>query len=129
MTSNVRRYLNYIQRVLVKGDQDARDLCAIMSALRGPDNREYSHKQGGTVPVRRAAFPKLIGKIGIVPWDMGVSYERYPFGTACMGHFWMHIQTAKQAIERPDPPAAKRKVKAKPRSRKHMPVASRKGRR
>ena len=55
----VRQALNAIDTVLARGDQDAADLWAVLTALRSPDT-DLGHgtaKQYLTVVIRKAAFP------------------------------------------------------------------------
>lgn len=56
----VRAALDGVEDVLLGFDRDAQDLWAILTALRGPDEDPTRLvKEAQTVPVRRAAFPRL----------------------------------------------------------------------
>lgn len=55
--TRLRKELDRIEKVLLKGDEVAGALFAIMSAQRGPDSHEDDKDY--TIKVRRTAFPKL----------------------------------------------------------------------
>src|SRR3990167_6582144 len=62
MTKPVRKELDRIERFLLKGNQGAKDLWNILSALRGPDDGNLGAKSTTTIPIRQMAFPKLAQK-------------------------------------------------------------------
>lgn len=96
----VRKALAVVEDVLLGHDQDARDLWAILTALRGPDDGDYEMKSRTTVPVRRAAFPRLARNIQrayhIADFD---SSEPLPV-VAFSSHFNGHIADAVIALKR-----------------------------
>lgn len=64
MRQRVRKMLDSIEDFLMVGDSDAADLAAILTALRGPDDPDISHrKHDATIPIRRAAFPRIARKV------------------------------------------------------------------
>lgn len=125
-TSNVAILLNLIEDLLLTQSQDARDLVAILAALRGPDvdllqrgHDPASVKARTTVVVRTRAFPRLAeqrregGSPGVVPWqldDLGLApfpvqdalwrpSVTPPLGT----HFLLHYADAIDALDRHRP--------------------------
>jgi len=60
LSPKVREVLDTIDAMLTQGEaQDARDLWDVLAALRGPDTDNDELKDRTTVPIRRAAFPKM----------------------------------------------------------------------
>lgn len=114
MRKAVRAELNHIEALLLKGGEDARHLWDILSALRGPDEKDGPDKNVTTCPVRRRAFPKLarhparhnvpasFGRRGevnprmpVVFMENAVADRRFPT------HFERHIRKAAVAIKAP----------------------------
>jgi hypothetical protein len=123
MLKKVREALDAIEDVLLVEDTAAQDLWAILSALRGPDDKQFREtKRQTTVPIRRNAFPRLaaqvskkpshgmrltggrqasfygigllpLQRLGSVPW---LNDEEYP-------HFVVHTEMALRAFEHTDP--------------------------
>lgn len=64
MRNVTRGILGKIDQILVEEDVDSKELWAVLTALRGPDDYEleYTVKAHGTVPVRRKAFPLCAAK-------------------------------------------------------------------
>ena len=60
MSPNVREMLDKIDTFLTGDIADARALWDVLSALRGPDNGDGESKLDSTLPIRRAAFPKVL---------------------------------------------------------------------
>lgn len=109
MRTNVRIMLDKIDEMLSKGDQDAADLAAILTALRGPDELSVYHlKEITTVPVRRLALPKTAKASRYSHRKMRMSFQgldKINIPTAFVpthhatSHFFLHIRQAKAAIE------------------------------
>ncbi len=57
MSPKVREALDQIDKVLAVGDADARALWSVLSALRGPDSKDYALKSATTSVIRYTAFP------------------------------------------------------------------------
>lgn len=73
MTDKVRECLDHIEAVLLDPKCGA-DLWAILTALRGPDSGSQLEKTCTTVPIRRAAFPKLADCIEYAARVIGVDF-------------------------------------------------------
>ena len=58
MTPECRKALDDIDAVLSRGDRTAEDLWNVLTALRGPDNKEHADKAAFTVHVRIGALPR-----------------------------------------------------------------------
>lgn len=103
MTAEVRRVLDEIEDVLLRRDQDAKDLVAILAALRGPDQAEEVYfKNRYTIPVRRNAFPRLAESseegYSNVGWMLdGPDVLPEPFVET---HYTAHIDRAVEALTR-----------------------------
>lgn len=105
-TPRVRAALTAVEDVLAGLDSDAGDLWAILTALRGPDEERTTNKYFATVPVRRAAFPRLaqnsFRSTGMLanfgseysPPIASISFD-YPYT-----HFKGHIISAVAALSR-----------------------------
>lgn len=113
MRKAVRAELDHIEKLLLKGGEDARHLWDILSALRGPDEKDGPDKNMTTCPVRRRAFPKLarhparynveasFRRRGGVNPRMPVVFQ-YVLGTHLHAtHFEHHIRKAAVAIKAP----------------------------
>lgn len=104
MTPGVRAALDAVEDVLLGLDTDATDLWDILSALRGPDDRRAygdprGSKKSATVPIRRAAFPRLAEKDDVV----GKIADFYPstFNVPdSFDHFTRHARDAWDALNR-----------------------------
>lgn len=97
----LRSILDQIDEVLVKGDEVAQGLWAVMTALRGPDDETATSnlKSDLTIPVRRAAFPKTAA----LTWtNLGASFGWdgciWNPATAPEGHFGNHARKAAKAL-------------------------------
>ena len=67
MEPDTRKILDQIDEFLLRRDKASRELAAVLSALRGPDNRDEDDytdvtKSYTTIPIRRAAFPKCAAR-------------------------------------------------------------------
>lgn len=61
MNKELRAVLNVIDEALAQQNDVSKQLWNVLTALRGPDNNDFSFgglKKTGTVPIRRAAFPR-----------------------------------------------------------------------
>jgi hypothetical protein len=101
----VVRVLETIEDVLLRGDDDARNLWDILSALRGPDvDPLFTIKGRTTVHVRRAAFPRLALKADMFRQSLGIPadfHAEYPFEEPRpFSHFNDHIVEARRALNR-----------------------------
>lgn len=95
---NVRAALDYLDGIFARGGQDAQDLWDILTAFRGPDNKDDEDpfgppaKETVTVPIRRAALPKTSHVVndlrsqGYVPNSLGV-HQRASFGNPLRSHY------------------------------------------
>jgi hypothetical protein len=60
MRPKVRALLDQIDSFFITEEAaDTRPLWDILTALRGPDNDDEEAKETTTIPIRRAAFPRL----------------------------------------------------------------------
>lgn len=108
MTKSTQKALKYLDAILAKGGEDARDLWDVLSALRGPDSQDDVLKDTVTCPIRRAAFPKttkrlIAGDIQIGP--VFASYngrtKEYDAKAASAGtHFAYHAREAWRALNK-----------------------------
>jgi hypothetical protein len=97
--SGVVRVLETIEDVLLRGDDDARNLWDILSALRGPDEVSYyswETKARTTVHMRRAAFPRLARKADIRSIDIPADFRTdLPYREPIeFSHFATHLVDA-----------------------------------
>lgn len=62
LTPDAQQFLNTLDDLLVKGDDTAKQIVGVITALRGPDHKKGWHRDGvkaqTTIPIRRAALPK-----------------------------------------------------------------------
>ena len=59
MTTEARAFLDQLDDLCLKGDQTARDVMAVLTALRSHDGKGHTFvKAVTTIPIRRAALPK-----------------------------------------------------------------------
>ena len=107
MLPEVRAELDRIEAFLLRFDEAARDLAAILSALRGPDSDDYEVKRKYTLPIRCKAFPKLeeayLQYKGTVGWNMELKEDCklvYPtfVNSDLQVHFRTHILNAIEAL-------------------------------
>lgn len=103
----VRAMLNQIERYLLNSPRDrSRALWDILTALRGPDDGDEQVKDAATIPIRRAAFPKLAElMIGLNPtgalfhrWNSGGAHTPYVEPTDAATHFRVHATQAARAL-------------------------------
>lgn len=106
----VRIALDAIDKVLSVGDQEAQDLWAVLTALRGPDGTNYTAKAHTTVAIRRAAFPKTTQRHadyndGIFIADYGHAYSTYNRAAvvdnpeyAASSYFYTHADSAARVL-------------------------------
>lgn len=81
MTSNVKRVMDMIDEVIAKSGQDAADVWAILTALRGPDKWiDYPLKKTHTVNIRYAVLPKSAMALNLSPSEPFIPFpgRRYP---------------------------------------------------
>ena len=107
MTKEVRRVLDIIEDVLLRQDQDANDLAAILSALKGPDDPSVSTlKLATTCCIRGQAFPRLLEvwwayldekAIFNLLWEMSAGE---PIPQPVGAHFNNHVILAIEALNR-----------------------------
>lgn len=105
MMQEVRDELDRIEKFLMRHDQAAADLGAILSALRGPDDspKDGERKTNGAMAVRSAAFPLLARgglhrelQMGERHWSMGCADDlRRP---ESFEHYETHMRMAYDAI-------------------------------
>ncbi len=87
---------------------NGRNLSLILSAIRGPDNKDREEKNGRTNRIRRAAFPKTFteartsrnqgcGGMNWYVFDTATSFQPYP-ATYKKTHFQMHAEQAAEAL-------------------------------
>jgi hypothetical protein len=103
--ASIRRLLDDIDIALSKGDDGARDLWYILTALRGPDDLEGGGKND-TVRVRSLVFPKtaanteygFLNRAQMVPVEAGGGPFSYPPSTN--EHFDYHLYEAFQSLGR-----------------------------
>ncbi len=80
-------------------------LANVLAALRGPDSTFADHiKQTTTVPIRRAAFPKLAAKVASagmygVGWSMDPQRFDQTDAYRVSTHFGAHIEWASSALK------------------------------
>lgn len=67
----VREALNVLDEALCVNNIESTNLAAALSMLRGPDDSNIVTKTNGTIPVRRALFPKTTQKGFAAGWDLG----------------------------------------------------------
>jgi hypothetical protein len=53
-----RDMLDTLDKFLATGQDEAKTLWDVLTALRGPDNGSDQAKEHATIPIRRAAFPR-----------------------------------------------------------------------
>lgn len=96
----LRQVLDVVDSALVKQDGEARKLWWVLTALRGPDDEnKYSLKQSGTVPIRRAAFPKLVKASNNGQYNELADFDPHEFILPpSRGHVEEHIQYAAKAL-------------------------------
>lgn len=87
-----------------KTDNDERQkLWNILTALRGPDNDDIYQKERTTVPIRRAAFPKMAEQSDI--WPCGAQFMSFSIANVPDftprdddTHFDFHARAAARAL-------------------------------
>jgi len=104
----VREVLDYLDNVLVKGDNVAESIWNVLSALRGPDNAGYGDKCETTNAIRVTAFPRTAdadnkGGISLPASFYSPEYsERTLAGhvdyEAKAWHFSQHIRSAAEVL-------------------------------
>lgn len=88
----------------------------ILTALRGPDAKDsYTVKDRTTIPIRRAAFPKVAkhaeGGNYFVPADFGNAEHMFnlDWGEETDAHFEYHAQNAASALDFINRPVSREK--------------------
>lgn len=129
MTKKVAALMNQIDEVLAEGTSDSADVWALLTALRGPDNKEAMQKHRTTSVLRAKVFPKLamvaatdwtwpndrpfvpgMNRRGALP-DQAMAYDKYDDATntyveqTAEGHAAVHFNEALKAFHRKDPDA------------------------
>lgn len=102
----VRAALNQIEKWLLPSGLPPAErsrLWDVLSALRGPDSSNYSDKAEATVPIRRAAFPKLAQpeKHNRIPASFGSKFSltKVKLSNNSSIHFRTHIKQAAKALK------------------------------
>ena len=99
---SVRQMLDCIDTYLAFKDDKSRDLWSVLSALRGPDSGDFRLKNGTTIPIRRAAFPKTTKSsvFGSVGASFGNPRRHYAFMRNLVGsvHFKSHANKAAKVL-------------------------------
>jgi len=92
MLKDARKMLDQLDLFLCRGDQAAKDVADMLSAIRGEDAEvEGSLKKSGTCPLRSAMFPRLYKKCCGNVLDLGVAaYLRPPATPDTYGRFRLH---------------------------------------
>lgn len=91
--------LRMVDVFLARGDQQARDLQAVLSALRGPDSRDA--KSSTTIPIRRAALPETAKVADSWGHAVRMDFEAKPYAAPSIDtHFGHHILMAASALRR-----------------------------
>lgn len=114
---DVKAVLDVIDEFFVThmDDQRARDLWAILSALRGPDDGQWDVKGATTVYIRARAFPKAAkageGAFRVMgievadsddpAGDFEAARSAFTYGKSspASGHFMVHIDAANWALK------------------------------
>lgn len=111
MKPATRKMLDAIEKFLLsKRNVDSgatRELWDVMTALRGPDRGGDASKEGCTIPVRRAAFPRIAKQCEFGGSATGALFSTTLFGAPVVGrtsveefaHFRFHARRAFQALE------------------------------
>ena len=63
MTPETKAFFEQLDEIVLKQDDTAREIMAVLTALRHKDDGEYSLKQVSTVQIRRAALPKTAAAV------------------------------------------------------------------
>ncbi len=102
MTPKTRRVLDYLDKVLAKRDQTAREVALVVSALRGPDNQgDDKLKMRTTAHIRTAAFPKTAAANADAPyiWVFAEAGGRIALTDIQLAdHFRSHVGYAAQIL-------------------------------
>lgn len=103
-----RDVLNIIDDFLSLGgvnDCERKMLWDVLTALRGPDDETYSLKMESTIPIRRAAFPKIASNSRIQRETLLATFgtaqykfNRHVFDTGRYSHFGSHVINAASAL-------------------------------
>lgn len=109
MLPEVRKVLDQVEDVLLgkQGKAAAVDLWSILTALRGPDDGYGDVKSTQTVPIRAAAFPRILRAAGEEFFFGGFQIKSYgesgklpdPYAMIPT-HFTIHIRWAVDALGR-----------------------------
>ena len=70
MTDQTKAFFEQLDEIVLKQDQTAREVMAVLTALRHKDDGEHSLKQVSTVQIRRAALPKTAAAVDGVETPM-----------------------------------------------------------
>lgn len=101
MTPTLRAELDRIEQFLM--GPEGRDLAAVFSALRGPDDCNLDLKMKTTAWIRGAAFPKLRNQYPYDPnlFVVGWSFDKSKKFTLPVknSHFRRHIVRAAKVLE------------------------------
>lgn len=114
MTPEARAELNRIEDFLMRNDKSSAQVMAVLTALRGEDKDESGFgvevfsKTHLTVPVRRAAFPRMalagvlyeVGK-GETAFGMGIDSiytGKLVLAKGASRHFRTHVRMAAEAL-------------------------------
>ena len=95
----VRAVLKVIDTLLAKGGQDAMDLWAVLTALRGPDGHgDILLKFRTTCVIRTAAFPKTETAPRSLPAQFANPLNTFAVPETDNAHFNTHVLKAADAL-------------------------------
>lgn len=86
---------------------EQKDVWAILTALRGPDNVNHELKEYTTAVIRNHVLADLAMTVGAVVWGDTPEYAEkrrtwLSFSSPLLGHFEAHAAAAFRALERRD---------------------------
>ncbi|OFV82551.1 MAG: hypothetical protein A2W26_02285 [Acidobacteria bacterium RBG_16_64_8] len=96
-TLTLREMLDVIDEYLSTGN-NGWGLWSVLTALRGPDDESWDKKVTTTAVIRLRAFPKSLGKYGVVSEDCGVSAAYRHDHPNNADHFAAHAGIAFSAL-------------------------------
>ena len=106
--TTTRGMLDLIDKFLARCDEESGKLWDVLSALRGPDDKDEALKKHSTMLIRQAAFPKLQKAVEMESssmWQCGPSGRTpgmdgfLPYKTTgCQGHFRVHANGAARVL-------------------------------
>ena len=108
MLKSVREELNRIETFLLRKDQAAQDLAAILTALRSHDVLLEGEKDITTAPLRAIVFPRAWEADSMGEYQIQTGPQRWmamshPYGLTVpkeKGHFYLHHRNAVEAVRR-----------------------------